>query len=187
MKTSHTPPLLLLIDLQKAIDHNDWGERNNLDAEENIGNLLAYWRKNNLPIIHVKHMSQESNSHYRPNQKGNEFKEVAQPNTHEKVVEKQSNSAFINTDLEQTLRQKNIEDIVIIGVITNNSVEATARMSGNLGFNTTVVSDATFTFGKKDYSGKWHDAQQIHDVSLANMADEYAQILSTNELLSTFS
>ena len=181
LQTKH--PLLLLIDLQKAIDHPDWGERNNLDAEVNIEKLLMHWRNNNLPLIHVRHMSQEPNSHYRPNQVGNEFKDVAQPEIGEEVIEKHSHSAFINTNLEQRLHQKHIEDVVIIGVITNNSVEATARMSGNLGFNTTVVSDATYTFGKRDYSGVWHDAQQIHDISLANMADEYAQILNTNELL----
>ncbi|WP_299873652.1 cysteine hydrolase family protein [uncultured Cocleimonas sp.] len=185
MNMPQNKPLLLLIDLQKAIDHPDWGERNNIDAEENIATLLAHWRNNDLPIIHVKHTSVEPNSHYRPHQEGNDFKAVAQPETHEEVIEKHTNSAFINTPLEQILRERNIQDIVIIGVITNNSVEATARMSGNLGFNTTVVSDATFTFGKKDYSGKWHNAQQIHDISLSNMAGEYAQIISTKELLSS--
>ena len=79
MNLKQKQPLLLLIDLQKAIDHPDWGERNNLDAEVNIAKLLAHWRHSNLPIIHVKHMSQEANSHYRPNQLGNEFKDVSQP------------------------------------------------------------------------------------------------------------
>jgi len=56
--------LLLLIDLQKAIDHPSWGERNNPDAEDNIKELLDAWRSLNMPIIHVKHMSKEPDSHY---------------------------------------------------------------------------------------------------------------------------
>ena len=47
-------------------------------------------------------------------------------------------------------------------VITNNSVEATARMSGNLGFLTVVVSDATATFGRDDFDGRWRTAGEVH-------------------------
>ncbi len=49
---------------------------------------------------------------------------------------KRTNSAFIGTDLESVLRASEIGTLVIAGVITNNSVESTVRMSGNLGFNT---------------------------------------------------
>ncbi len=48
---------LVLIDLQKAIDHPSWGERNNLQAEENVGRLLAHWRRTSSPIVHIRHVS----------------------------------------------------------------------------------------------------------------------------------
>jgi len=175
--------LLLLIDLQNAIDHESWGKRNNPDAEKNISRLLTHWRENQMPIMHVKHMSTELESHYRPNQVGNDFKQFVMPLAQEKVIEKTTNSAFINTSLESNLRSRNITQIVIVGVITNNSVEATARMSGNLGFDTTVVCDATYTFDKQDYSGNWYSAQIIHDISLANLDGEYANIMSTIDIL----
>ena len=175
--------LLLLIDLQNAIDHPSWGNRNNPDAEKNIEKLLGHWRENALPIIHIKHMSTEPDSHYRPNQSGNDFKSCATPLPNEEIIEKTTNSAFIGTKLEDKLHSREINQIVIVGVITNNSVEATARMSGNLGFDTTVVSDATYTFDKTDFSGKKHNAQTIHDIALANLDNEYAQIMNTKEIL----
>jgi len=49
--------LLMLIDLQQAIDHPSWGQRNNPDAEDKISFLLETWRRRELPILHVKHMS----------------------------------------------------------------------------------------------------------------------------------
>lgn len=179
--------VLLLIDLQQAIDHPSWGKRNNPNAEEKIAKLLAAWRKHNMPVIHVKHMSTSTESHYRPNQSGNDFKAAAMPVVGELIIEKQSNNAFIDTNLEKELHNRGINEVVIIGVITNNSVEATARMSGNLNFDTTVVSDATFTFDLQDYAGNWHSADVIHNISLANLDGEYAQIANTAEILNAIS
>jgi nicotinamidase-related amidase len=112
-----------------------------------------------------------------------EFKDVAIPAAGEPVLTKQSASAFIGTALEGLLHDNDIEDMVIAGVITNNSVEATARMAGDLGFRTIVVSDATFTFGRNDFQGRFRTADEVHAMSLANLDGEYASILNTEEVL----
>ncbi|WOP23216.1 hypothetical protein R0I01_07230 [Bacillus pumilus] len=36
---------LIIVDVQKAFEHEKWGERNNLDAEKNISRLLTFWRE----------------------------------------------------------------------------------------------------------------------------------------------
>ena len=108
---------------------------------------------------------------------------MARPEAGEDIREKDTNSAFIHTGLEAKLRESGITDVVIVGVVTNNSVEATARMAGNLGFRTLVVSDATFTFEKQDYAGRWRSAQEVHDLSLANLSGEYAEVVGSAELL----
>ncbi len=100
------------------------------------------------------------------------------------IVTKHTNSAFIGTDLEALLRRESISTLVICGVITNNSVEATARMAGNLGYETYVVSDATAAFDKVDFAGKHHEADEVQAMSLANLQGEYATIFSTEEILS---
>ena len=69
------------------------------------------------------------------------------------------------------------------GVITNNSVEATVRMAGNLGFETFVVEDACFTFGRKDWAGTPRTAAEVHAMSLANLEGEYATVVGTAEVL----
>jgi nicotinamidase-related amidase len=178
---------LLIIDVQIAIDHTQWlrwGPRNNLQAEENIAQLLAAWRATRRPVIHLRHMSREPGSPYRPNQPGNDFKPQVAPLAGERIVEKSTNSAFIGTTLEADLRAAGIDTLIVTGVITNNSVEATARMAGNLGFNTIVVSDATATFARPDYRGVRRTAEEVHAMSLANLQDEYASIMTTQEVLS---
>jgi nicotinamidase-related amidase len=57
----------------------------------------------------------------------------------------------------------------VTGAITNNSVEATVRMAGNLGFETYLVEDAAFTFGRKDWNGVARTAAEVHAMSLANL------------------
>ncbi|MGL4610712.1 MAG: cysteine hydrolase family protein [Trueperaceae bacterium] len=176
-------PVLIIIDVQQAIDHHSWGRRNNSDAEQQMARLLERWRDLKLPIVHVQHISTEPNSTYRPNQPGCEFKKEVKPLLEEKVVQKSVNCAFIGTDLEEYLRTNGYEHLVITGVITNNSVEATARVAGNLGFNTTLVSDATATFDKQDLRGKWHVAEVVHELALANLSGEYATIQTTEQVL----
>ena len=174
---------LIVIDLQKAIDNPSWGERNNPDAEKHVAALLKAWRSTNRPIYHIRHDSTEAASHYRPGQPGNDFKPEAQPAAGETVIVKRTNSAFIGTDLESRLRQANHTLLVVVGVITNNSVEATVRMAGNLGFDTFLVEDATFTFGRKDWHGTWRTAEEVHAMSLANLDGEYCFVVRTNEIL----
>ncbi len=177
---------LLIIDVQRAIDHPKWmrwGPRNNPQAEDRIAQLLAAWRASQRPIIHVRHMSREPESPYRPQQPGNEFKPQVAPWPQERILEKTTNSAFIGTTLETDLRTAGIDTLIITGVITNNSVEATARMAGNLGFKAVVVSDATATFARPDFNGVRRSAEEVHAMSLANLQDEYAAIMTTQEVL----
>ncbi|MGD1894678.1 MAG: isochorismatase family protein, partial [Cyclobacteriaceae bacterium] len=101
----------------------------------------------------------------------------------ELVVQKTETDAFINTNLTDTILALDVERIVITGFITNNSVEATARMSGNLGFNTIVISDATATFNKTGLNGEVYDSELEHAMSLANLNEEYASIVSTQDLI----
>ena len=70
---------------------------------------------------------------------------------------------------------------MIVGVSTNNSVEATARTAGNLGFKTYVVSDATFTFSKIDFDGVMRTAKEVHAMSLANLHGEYATVIHSEQ------
>jgi nicotinamidase-related amidase len=160
--------VLLLIDLQKSIDHPSWGERNNPSAEAKIVRLLAHWRSRKWPVWHVRHDSTQPDSHYRAGQPGNEFKPNLGPLPGEPVIVKRTNSAFIGTDLETRLRAGSHDAIVIVGVITNNSVETTVRMAGNLG---------------TDWNGTFRSAEDVHAMSLANLEGEYCNVVTTASLL----
>ena len=176
-------PALVIVDVQKAIDDPSWGRRNNPDAEEIIGRLLAKWRARGWPIFHVRHDSTEPNSTYRPGQSGNDFKDQVMPREGETVVSKRTNSAFVRTNLAKKLDEGGCDAVIYTGVITNNSVEATVRMSGNLGYRSFIVSDGTATVDKVDLRGRHWRAEDVHALALANMHGEYATVVTSQDLL----
>lgn len=174
---------LIIIDMQKGMASPAAGARNNPAAEQNIAALLRVWRTAALPIIHVRHISKTVGSPFWPGQPGVEFQEQFSPLADAYVLEKNVPDAFINSGLERWLRVRDMSTLVIVGVSTNNSVEASARTAGNLGFATHVVADACFAFAKVDYAGTPRSADEVHAMALSNLDGEYATIIHTQDLL----
>lgn len=174
---------LILIDLQKAIDDPSWGRRNNPALEENVARLLSTWRAARQPVVHVRHHSTSPKSTYRPGQPGVEFKDEANPIPGEPVFTKSAHSAFVGTDLQAFLHGEGLRRVVICGVITDNSVEATVRHAGDLGFEVVVAADACATFDRRDRRGHLWLAEDVHALSLAQMDGEYATVEDTESVL----
>jgi nicotinamidase-related amidase len=170
---------LLLIDLQNGFDALSWGLRNNPFAEERAADLLRTFRMSGRSVIHVRHMSTSPTSPLRPGQSGNDFKPATAPWPGEQVIEKSVNSAFIGTTLEADLRRAGCFELVIAGLTTNHCVSTTARMAGNLGFPTWVVSDATAAFDRVGPDGVEHHAEEVHSLALSDLHGEFATVIDT--------
>ena len=174
---------LLVIDVQQGLDDPRCGERNNPGLERNIAALLAAWRRTGRPVIHVQHMSTNSDSPLRPDRPGNAFKPEAAPEAGEPVFQKTVNSAFIGTALEAQLRGQGIDTLVLAGMTTDQCVSSTTRMAANLGFTAIVVSDGTATFERTGPDGEHYTAEEMHRHELASLHQEFATIRRTGEVL----
>lgn len=174
---------LIIIDVQDGLDDPVLGKRSNPDAESNIARLLAAWRVKGRPIYHVQHMSTNPNSPLRPDKPGNAIKRIVAPQGDEPVIQKTVNNAFVGTNLENRLREANIQSVVIVGLTTEHCVSTTVRMASDLGFTTFVVADATASHEHSGYDGTHYPAETIHAVSLVSLQKEFATILKTDQLL----
>lgn len=174
---------LIIIDVQQGFDEPFWGERNNPQAEANIERLLAAWRETGRLILHVQHLSLSPDSPLNAAHPGSALKAAVQPLAGEPVFQKHVNSAFIGTNLEQTLREQGCDTLVIVGLTTPHCVSTTTRMAGNLGFTTYLVADATAAFALDGPDGKHYSAAEIHAVSLATLHAEFATVLATDAVL----
>lgn len=174
---------LLVIDVQDGMDDPSRPPRNNPDAEANMARLLAAWRAAGQPCIHVRHDSLDPDSPFAPGAAGNAIKQAVAPLPGESLFVKHVNSAFIGTDMEARLRDAGINMLVIAGLVANYCVETTARMAGNLGFDTWVVGDATAANDRPGPNGTIYPAALVHAMALMNLHEEFATITTTDEMI----
>ena len=177
-------PALILVDIQKAFLEKAYPGliRNNENADFICGKILKQWRTLDLPIIHVRHSSTNPESKLHKSRPGFEFNDYVTPLETEMVLTKEVNSAFIGTNLENILIKSHIDTLVIVGMTTNHCISTTVRMSGNLGFDTYLISDSTACYNTKGMNGEIIDCNTIYNSALASLQEEFATVIDSKEL-----
>ncbi|MEK8132136.1 isochorismatase family cysteine hydrolase [Paenibacillus filicis] len=105
---------------------------------------------------------------------GGEFHPDFQPQKGDVMIKEHwASSGFANTDLDHQLKMHGVQKIIIIGMLANTCIEATARFGMELGYHVTLVKDATAAFSKE----AMHAAHEINGPTFAHA------ILTTEELL----
>ena len=99
-------------------------------------------------------------------------------------MKKRVNSAFIGTDLKSILDKSKTEVLIVVGMTTNHCISTTVRMSGNLGFQTYLISDSTACYNTKGINGEMIDCEVIYQAALASINDEFATVINSEELIS---
>jgi nicotinamidase-related amidase len=176
---------LVVIDVQDAFaaDRDAGYPWANPEAVERIAALLAGFRAKGVPVVHVHHHGLDpADSFHADNPLSAPMAEAA-PVAGEAVVIKHGSSAFIGTGLEEMLRAAGFDRLVLAGGAANYCVESTARMAGNLGFETVVVGDALINFQKTLRDGRVMAAADVLALTLANLDGEFARIAVTSEIL----
>jgi ureidoacrylate peracid hydrolase len=103
---------------------------------------------------------------------GGEFRREFVPQPGEIVVQEHwCSSGFANTDLDLRLKQNGIHKLIVIGLIAHTCVEATVRFAAELGYEVTVVKDAT-----ADYSD-----EEMHAALEVNLPNYASAIVTTKE------
>lgn len=176
-------PVLLIIDVQKGLAEPSLGQRNNPEAEANMVKLLTAWRDRRWPTVHIRHNSVEASSALRPELPGNAYKDEILPLPGETEFCKTTNSAFVGTGLEQHLRDNGLTKLVIVGLTTDHCVSATTRSAADLGFDVTLVADASAAFGRRGYDGKFYSGEQIHRVNVVSLDGEFCRVRQTAQVL----
>ena len=153
------------------------------EAAAQARKVLEAFRARSLPVLHVRHVpgsvsiidGEPADPQYR-------IRPEVQPAAGEKVISKRFANSFRETDLLESLRQKGITRIVIVGMQTHMCVEAASRAATDLGFDVVVVHDACATRAL-EFGGRTVPADMVHGAALAAIKGTYGRVVSVADLL----
>ena len=151
-------------------------------ALDNIAALQLSGRKSGAKVVHIAHEGSAGRA-FDPAKGGRISPQVA-PLEGETVLTKGLPNAFRHSGLQNHLAEIGRPHLVICGFMTHMCVSSTARAALDLGYETTVVSDATATRSlPATDGGAAISAEDLHRSSLAALADRFSAINTTAQVL----
>lgn len=183
MRTLKTFDALVLIDIQKDyLPGGRWELPGAEAARAKAAMLLAAFREAGRSVVHVRHVSAPDAPFFRPDTEGTEFAPGLEPLPGEVVVTKHKPNAFRDTDLEARLRAADASHLLVVGMMSNMCIDASARAAADLGFTVTVAHDACAAM-PLSFDGVAVPAPQVHAAFMAALAFAYATVIETGQLL----
>jgi len=174
---------LLLIDIQ-----NDYFPGGAMElvgsspAAAQSGKLLQAFRQKALSVIHIQHISTRPGAtFFLPNTAGVQIHESVAPNSGETVFQKHYPNSFRETRLLEHLRENQISQLVIAGMMTHMCIDTTSRAATDLGFPCVLAHDACATRALS-FNGATVSAQSVQTAFLAALNGLFAEVLSVEEI-----
>lgn len=176
---------LIIVDIQNDYFSNGNMELVNPDkAAANAVKVLEWFRKNHKDnIFHVQHIASDpSLGFFLPDTKGAKIHSTVQPLENEDVIIKNFPNSFLKTTLESKLKEREITNVIVVGMMTHMCIDATVRAAVDLGYETTLIEDACAT-RDLSYEGKEVAAEQVHYAFVSALESMYAKVTSTESFL----
>lgn len=173
---------LIIIDMQMEMQHRIEAGRPHVhpDAPATIATLADAFRRNQRPVIHIRHAATDPASPFHPDAPGYPPMACAVERPEEAVFVKRSSSVFATTELEVHLRERGITHIHVVGAVAGFCVNSTVRAAADLGFGVTVVRDAVVGF---DLPSAGLEAGVIFDVTMGLLAADFAEVVGSEAVL----
>lgn len=121
-----------------------------------IQSIIEEARREGMPIIYIcdSHRPDDAEFNmFKPHcvrgTKGAEIVEELAPRPGDYIIPKRRYSAFFGTDLDATLREMGITELVLVGVCTNICVLYTAADARMLNYGVTVIKNAVASFSQE--------------------------------------
>ena len=173
---------LLLVDIQ-----NDYFQGGAFplptmeQSAEKAAELLAWARETGQTVIHIRHEEADPSTGFLlRGTAGAEINSLVDPHNDEVVITKHYPNSFRETDLASAL--SGIEDVIIIGAMSNMCIDATARAAFDLGFEVTVVEDACAA-SALEFQNQTFPATEVHGTFMAALASAYGKVVQAEDVM----
>ncbi|MFA0057279.1 cysteine hydrolase family protein [Vibrio echinoideorum] len=181
-----TNTALLLIDFQNdyfpSYEGAKWPLSETEKAAQKGSQLLTAFRKKQLPIVHVRHEFPTNEApFFQPGSNGAQIHNSVAPQEGEPVIVKHQINSFRETELNEVLKAKGIEKLIIVGAMSHMCIDAVTRAATDLGYECHVAHDACTTLDM-EFNGITVSAAHVHAAFMAALSFGYANVASANEL-----
>jgi nicotinamidase-related amidase len=177
---------LLIIDIQ-----NDYFPGGAMELEGSpqaggrAGHLLRDFRQKAKPVVHIQHVSvRPGATFFLPDTHGVAIHDSVAPIAGETVFQKNTPNSFRDTPLLEHLRQHQVTQLVIAGMMTQMCVDSTTRAAADLGFQCFLAHDACATRALS-FGGATVPAAQVQTAFLAALNGLFAKVQSVEQLCET--
>lgn len=174
---------LLIIDIQN--DYFPGGKMelvNALEAAQKAYTILQCFREHGGHHVHIQHISKKPDATFLiPGDRGTDIHDSVAHFEGEPIVYKHDPNAFLNTNLLELLRSREIERVIVTGMMTHMCVDATVRAASDLGFRVIVAEDACTTRDLK-YGDTIIPAEHVHKAFLAALKS-YGKVMKSEEII----
>lgn len=185
---------LLVIDVQKiyALEESSYFVKNSQTIVENINRLISRFHKQNEMIVYIKHEHNPDGSdsgrmfdfagevedvEFQQNSLEAEFIDGLSIIRNAPVIIKRRYDSFLGTELNNILKENDIEKVVICGFMTNFCCESTARHAHDIDYFVDFVIDAMGTPGTELLT-----PEETTKATVATIESGFAVVVNTDDV-----
>ena len=173
---------LLVIDVQNDYFSDKIRVTHPQGSMENILTAMDGAAQAGVPAIVVQHSNPPGAPAFAKGSAGWQLHPEIAKRKYDLLVEKTLPGSFTGTTLENWLRERGIDTLVIAGYMTQMCCDTTSRQAVHLGFNVEFLSDATGTLAFSNAAGSV-TAEELHRAILVTQAMRFAEVLPVKEWL----
>jgi len=170
---------LLIVDIQ-----NDYFPGGNMELVGSVeaaavaALVKADFNEQGLPVFVIQHVAKSPTAtFFLPNTSGVEIHESVAPLDGDQVIVKHFPNSFRETVLLENLREANIDEITIVGMMTHMCIDTTTRAANDLGFKVELIENACAT-RDLEHHGVTVSAAQVQTAYLAALDGSFAKVVS---------
>lgn len=133
-----------------------------------------------IPVVAVQHILPSDAPVFAKGSVGAELHPVVADRPCDLLVTKTLPSVFSASEFAPWLKENEIDTLAIIGYMTHNCNDSTAREAMHRGFDVEVLADAAGSLPYKN-NGGIASAEEIYRVTLTIMESAYAAVTTTDQ------
>lgn len=181
---AETKRALIVVDVQREYFDGAFPIRHPTGHLETILKTMDAAQAASVPTVVVRHHQPDPDSPvFRKDSDMWQLVDDVEERPRDLLVDKQLPGSFTGTDLDEFLKQREIDTVCISGYMTQVCCDTTARQAFHRGYNVEFLNDATGTLDVHNKAGSV-TAEQLHESILVAQQMFISDVISSDEWLS---